>query len=88
MYALEVVAPVLVRHGWNGSAGWWILFPLFWVAVIVVVTVLIVRARERRRPHEEDRAESILRERYARGEIDETEFRERLETLVAAPRRR
>ncbi|MGO3764895.1 SHOCT domain-containing protein [Glutamicibacter arilaitensis] len=26
-------------------------------------------------------AESVLRERYARGEIDETEYRQRLEVL-------
>ena len=65
-----------------GFSPWFLLLPLFW---ILVIGLLIFFARRTwRRNHEWDTArggESVLRERYARGEIDETEYRQRLEVL-------
>lgn len=52
---------------------------LFWGLVIVGVILLIRYViREQRR---DPTPEQILAERYARGEIDETEYRNRLTTL-------
>lgn len=55
--------------------GWF--YPIFWILLIG----LIVFAARRRHMSPAAGAESVLRERYARGEIDETEYRQRLEVL-------
>jgi putative membrane protein len=54
---------------------------LFW-ALLIVGVILLVRyvTREQRTPRAST-PEQILAERYARGEIDETEYRDRLATL-------
>lgn len=60
---------------------------LFWLVVIGLFVWLVATLlrRERgdtpRREQEEDRAESVLRERYARDEIDEETFRRKLDEL-------
>lgn len=73
--------------GW----GWFAMSAgmiLFW-ALIITVAVLLVRALNS--PHEHTHApaaptpEDILRERLARGEIDEEEYRRRLTALHAGP---
>ena len=69
--------------GWGG----WALMVLFWLVVIGLIVWLVVVALgrgTRREPSgeaDEDRAESILRERYARGEIDEDTYRRMLDEL-------
>ncbi len=72
-------------YGWSGGSGamiGWIamavLMILFWGGVVTVIVILL------RRPHSgqgtpgvrssHDEAERILRERFARGEIEETEY--------------
>ncbi|MET8950506.1 SHOCT domain-containing protein [Streptomyces sp. NPDC004129] len=73
--------------GW----GWFAMSAgmiLFW-ALIITVAVLLFRALDR--PQEHTRtpatpsAEDILRERLARGEIDEEEYRRLLNALRAGP---
>jgi putative membrane protein len=68
---------------WNhGGPGWWIIFPiLFWVLVLSVIGYVIWH----RSPRQAARhgAEQTLAERYARGEIDEHELRERRTNLRA-----
>ena len=68
--------------GYGGYGGGWDLFGalhmLLWWVLIILGIVVLVRwlfggAHGVRRP-DEDRALSILRERYARGEIDKAEF--------------
>ncbi|MDA8345956.1 MAG: hypothetical protein M0Z66_10795 [Thermaerobacter sp.] len=59
---------------WGGTGGWLgpILMVLFWVLVIGGIVALV---RSYGRPHAEpDRAQEILRERYARGEISRQEL--------------
>lgn len=85
--ALATTTAQLGAHagpGGPGGFGWWFIFPLLWIGLIVLFVV------GRRRGHRTDHrraAEGVLRERYARGEIDETEFRQRLEVLHGAERR-
>ncbi|MEO6957061.1 MAG: hypothetical protein ABI137_10015 [Antricoccus sp.] len=79
-------------HGWGsgtwGIGGWIamaVLMVLFWAGVITVIVVLL------RRPHSNQgtpemapshhKAERILNERFARGEIDETEYIARHDAL-------
>jgi putative membrane protein len=71
----------------NDSSGWWVVMPLlmvvFWVAVIWLA-VSFIRGLAGRPSGERDRLErpeEILAQRYARGEIDEDEYRRRLEIL-------
>ncbi|QNS02298.1 SHOCT domain-containing protein [Streptomyces xanthii] len=73
--------------GW----GWFAMSAgmiLFWV-LIITVAVLLFRALDR--PHEHTHApaapsaEDILRERLARGELDEEDYRSRLNTLRGGP---
>lgn len=76
-----------MRWWHDGWGGWWILMPLvtvgFWALVIWAVATVI---RQRPvtgpgGPTGSARAEEVLAERYARGEIDDEEYRHRLDTL-------
>lgn len=67
--------------GWWG-AGWMMLvWLLLLVAVVVVVWALVRRSGGAGQPEGEDRAEAVLRERYARGEIDEATYRRMLDEI-------
>jgi putative membrane protein len=71
--------------GW-GIAGM-LMMTVFWVSVILL-TIYAVRALTGQRdstasarPRQTDVALDVLRERYARGEIDRDEFQERRRAL-------
>lgn len=75
--------------GMGFGFGGWILMILFW-AMLIVAIVFLIKAFAGARPHGEggrsdpprgDRALELLRERYARGEIDHEEFEERRRRL-------
>ncbi|PBC66018.1 hypothetical protein BKI49_00420 [Streptomyces sp. Tue6028] len=77
-------------HGVSGW-GWFamsISMILFW-ALIITIAVLLFRAINRPQEHTATPAttssEEILRERLARGEIDEDEYLRRLNTLRSGP---
>ena len=53
---------------------------LIWIVVIFFVVRFVVRGRHRDLSPM-DRARGVLAERYARGEIDAEEYRQRSETL-------
>ena len=61
---------------------WFLLIPLFWIALFAILFAIFGR-RWRRRSDPERQAEVTLAERYAKGDIDETEYRARLEVLRA-----
>ncbi len=77
-------------YGW----GWWLIVIFFWVFVIMgIVTAFrlalaggsTARGAMRGTPSSEAREDSalrILKERYARGEIDKQEFEEKKEDLM------
>jgi putative membrane protein len=69
----------LASAGSDWEGGWhWFPFAFLWVGLAVLVTWLIVRRRE---PSGLDRARDILAERYARGELTNDEYRDRLDGL-------
>jgi putative membrane protein len=83
--------PTMMNWGNNGMHGWGYALMtvstlMFWVVMIIGI-VLLVRYLGDHRPQAPDRsprqraAEQILAERFARGEIDDDEYRRRLETL-------
>lgn len=81
----------------NGMAGWGyavmtVSIVLFWGLVILGVVALIrYLARPSQRSDEGERAaprptpEQLLAERFARGEIDEREYQDRLAALRGSP---
>ena len=79
-------------YGWGWGPGPWFLFiPLFWFGMIALFFAFVGRRRRRWAGWDgEGRgtggARSVLAERYARGEIDESEYRARLEVLLATDR--
>lgn len=69
--------------GWGGGLfmGMMMLFgSLFWIALLVLIVVAIMRLWPQAR---EDEAISLLRQRYARGEIDLEEFERKRRDLSA-----
>jgi len=84
------MGPGMMGWSWDGYDGpgwaWFGLMHILWWILIVLVIAVLVRWLLGRGPHSvrpgrEDRARAILRERFARGEIDKTEFEDRLRTL-------
>jgi len=65
----------------SGSAWWWMGVGMlaFWGLVAVVVVTLVRQARTE--SGSRGRAREILDERYARGEIEEDEYRRRTELI-------
>ena len=77
------------HHGWGGGAmgtgsGWFgIMMMLLWTFVLVAVVVgFIYWAFGGKSDEKDTEAMEILRGRYARGDIDEEEFRERRRQLT------
>lgn len=87
---LTALAAGPFQHGPGYGFPFFLLVPLLWAALIVVLA-LVFRAGARRRwaayggpasgPHRSP--EATLSERFANGEIDEVEYRSRLEVLRA-----
>ncbi|WP_291047060.1 hypothetical protein [Herbiconiux sp.] len=75
--------------GFGGPGLLFLLVPLFWIVVAAILFAVFGRRWRRaaweRRSSELPgrRAESTLAERFAQGDIDETEYRARLEVLRA-----
>ncbi|AWB85929.1 SHOCT domain-containing protein [Mycetocola zhujimingii] len=76
--------------GWGGGPGWlFLLIPLFWIVVLALLFAFLGRRFRRSGPpwamaHQAGRsAEATLAQRFANGDIDETEYRARLEVIRA-----
>ena len=76
---MHELVPLLASTGGH-DGHWWIVFPLFWAIVVVLLIALLWR-RWGRGPRDGDPARRILGERFARGEINADEYRERLAQL-------
>jgi putative membrane protein len=86
-----------VVHPFGHGFGWlFFLIPLFWILLIVALFAIFGRRRRAMwgayghgygpwaQAHAARSAESTLAERYAQGDIDEKEYRARLEVLRAS----
>ena len=84
---------VALHPYWHGGP-WFLLIPLFWILLIVALFAIFGRRWRRHGgpygygPHAAwqhaqaaGSAESVLAQRYANGDIDEKEYRARLEVL-------
>jgi len=75
--------------GHMNGYGWWGMMGLGWIMGLIIIGLLVwavVQAASPRRteatgPTGARTAESILADRFARGEIDDDEYRRRLDTL-------
>lgn len=72
----------------HDGPGWWFLFPLFWILVIVAIVLLLRRGRPwgprywaagPQAPRET--AAEVLERRFAEGEISSEEYRQRRSVL-------
>jgi putative membrane protein len=84
MSLLADAGDFVAHSGWfHHSSQWgWAMMTGFWLLVIITVALLVRGVGGSRVDAEPTRnARSILNERYARGEIDEAELRERLAVL-------
>ena len=84
---LPLLASAVAMYGpYPGFSPLFLLIPLFWLLVILLVVGLVGRRwRRTGGPGWGPAAsgESVLAERFARGDIDEVEYRARLEVLRA-----
>ncbi|WP_353809393.1 SHOCT domain-containing protein [Agromyces sp. SYSU T00194] len=89
-----LTATEVVAHAgpWVGGFAWlFVLVPLFWILVFVLLFTFAGRRWRRaaaegygpRGPWARGGAEQTLSERFANGDIDEVEYRARLEVLRA-----
>jgi putative membrane protein len=71
----------------DGSGAWWWMLPMMFVFLVVVglaVWAVVNANRSYAPPKPQDPSpDEVLAQRFARGEIDTTEYHERLEALRA-----
>jgi putative membrane protein len=68
--------------GWWGYAGMGIGMVLFWALIIAGIVVLMMFVSGDRQPKQQPPSpEQILAARFARGELSESEYRDRLDVL-------
>jgi putative membrane protein len=91
----SLAAPAAAAHWMGPWAGgffpFFLLIPIFWIIVIGLIVFFVARRRRAFwRDHAEydassasRNAEATLAERFAQGDIDEVEYRKRLEVLRA-----
>ena len=80
MMLLSSAFAVIIADGarWDHMGGWaWSGMMIGWVLMAVLVAVTAWALVGNGRPGHVNRAIEILDERYARGEIDKTEYNER-----------
>lgn len=75
-------AQILRPEHWDGPGAWWPIFPILWFLVIGgIVTTFVLVSRRSRAQGGQRAGEAVLAQRFATGDIDEQEYRERLTVL-------
>ncbi len=70
-------------YGYGMGGGWWILWLIFWILVIIGLVLLIKYLWEGGAVKRgQESALEILKKRYARGEISKEEFEEKKKDLL------
>ena len=77
MTAIRDITPFLAGSDWDHGGFWWLPFWLLWLVLFGAAIWFVARKARPPRPSAID----ILAERYARGELDSEEYRERLSEL-------
>lgn len=72
-------------NGWAHGAWGVVWMALFWAVLVALVYSLIRGGRRDDSATSRQSADEILAERFARGEISEEEYRERLSVLRRTP---
>lgn len=93
--ALATAATAVAMHpvGHWGFGWWFLLIPLFWIGLFALLFAIFGRRWRRSamengygphgRRNPARQAEATLAERFAQGDIDEVEYRARLEVIRA-----
>lgn len=73
----------MMHYGYGYGLDFFPFIPLLWFIFWVIVVYLIFGRGHRwhRHWHDQSSAEDILKERFAKGEIDEKEYKERMKVL-------
>ena len=67
-------------HGWG--MGWWWIFGLILLVVVIWMVVKAMNTQQNTGQKQEKSALDILKDRYAKGEIEKQEFEERKRDLM------
>ena len=77
---MHVLTPLIAGTDRWHDGHWWIVFPILWLLLLATAIALLWR-RGRTRCDGSESPRRILAERFARGEINADEYRERLGQL-------
>jgi putative membrane protein len=81
---IVLLGQMMWGDGDHMGGGWWWVMGIGWLVfltLIVVLAFVLIRSLTQPRPNARNAADEILAERFARGEIDEQEYRQRRATL-------
>ena len=83
--AIAAGSSFAAHEHWDGPGHWWPIFPILWFLAIFTAIFLFGR-RARHCRYASRSGVARLSERYAAGEIDEAEYRERRAVLEESRR--
>ena len=79
----------MMGYGWNNIGGWggfgpgWIFMIIFWILIILGVVVLVRNLGDTKQNDAGKTSLDILKERYAKGEINKEEFKAKKMLIIS-----